>query len=131
MSGWPTCQAACHDVQSRKMALTIMIGFRTAAAGATSLSLPAAKDRSPRFSARRCDDWPPSTSENVSLDDLQSKVRHEGAVRTRAIHIAPGVRAGHYQETRGLWLVRNEGAAFCLPIVTSSGAATCGTYSRP
>ena len=48
----------------------------------------------------------------VSVDALRVKVRDEGLVRNKAVHIALGVRADGAKEILGLWLEQNEGAKF-------------------
>ena len=44
----------------------------------------------------------------VFFDALRVKIRDEGLVRNKAIHIALGVRADGTKEILGLWLERNE-----------------------
>jgi putative transposase len=46
----------------------------------------------------------------VFFDALRVKVRDEGLVRNKAVHIALGVRADGTKEILGLWLEQNEGA---------------------
>src|SRR3954468_20407674 len=46
----------------------------------------------------------------VFFDALRVKIRDEGLVRNKAIHIALGVRADGTKEILGLWLEQNEGA---------------------
>jgi len=48
----------------------------------------------------------------VFFDALRVKVRDEGLVRNKAVHIALGVRADGTKEILGLWLEQNEGAKF-------------------
>ena len=50
----------------------------------------------------------------VFFDALRIKVRDEGVVRNKAVHIALGVRADGAKEVLGLWLEQNEGAKFWL-----------------
>ena len=45
------------------------------------------------------------------------KVRDEGLVRNKAIHIALGVRADGTKEVLGLWVEQNEGAKFWLRVM--------------
>ena len=45
----------------------------------------------------------------VFFDALRVKVRDEGLVRNKAVHIALGVRADGAKEILGLWLEQNEG----------------------
>src|SRR5215211_4497822 len=54
----------------------------------------------------------------VFLDALRVKVRDEGLVRDKAVHIALGVRADGAKEVLGLWLEQNEGAKFWLRVMT-------------
>ena len=54
----------------------------------------------------------------VFLDALRVKVRDEGLVRSKAVHIALGVRADGTKEILGLWLEQNEGAKFWLRVMT-------------
>jgi putative transposase len=53
----------------------------------------------------------------VFLDALRVKVRDEGLVRNKAVHIALGVRADGTKEILGLWLEQNEGAKFWLRVM--------------
>ena len=53
----------------------------------------------------------------VFLDAIRVKVRDEGLVRNKAVHIALGVRADGAKEILGLWLERNEGAKFWLRVM--------------
>src|SRR5918911_1416250 len=53
----------------------------------------------------------------VFLDALRVKVRDEGLVRNKAVHVALGVRADGTKEVLGLWLERNEGARFWLRVM--------------
>jgi putative transposase len=54
----------------------------------------------------------------VFFDALRVKVRDEGLVRNKAVHIALGVRADGSKEILGLWLEQNEGAKFWLRVRT-------------
>ena len=54
----------------------------------------------------------------VFFDALRVKVRDEGFVRNKAVHIALGVRADGTKEILGLWLEQNEGAKFWLRVMT-------------
>ena len=45
------------------------------------------------------------------------KVRDEGLVRNKAVHIALGIRADGSKEILGLWLEQNEGAKFWLRVM--------------
>jgi putative transposase len=53
----------------------------------------------------------------VFLDALRVKVRDEGLVRNKAVHVALGVRADGTKEVLGLWLEQNEGARFWLRVM--------------
>ncbi len=48
----------------------------------------------------------------VFFDALRVKIRDEGLVRNKAVHVALGVRADGTKEVLGLWLEQNEGAKF-------------------
>ena len=54
----------------------------------------------------------------VFFDALRVKVRDEGLVRNKAVHIGLGVRADGTKEVLGLWLEENEGAKFWLRVMT-------------
>jgi transposase-like protein len=45
------------------------------------------------------------------------KIRDEGMVRSKAIHIALGARADGRKEVLGLWIEQNEGAKFWLRVM--------------
>ena len=53
----------------------------------------------------------------VFFDALRIKVRDEGLVRNKAIHIALGVRADGTKDVLGLWIEQNEGAKFWLRVM--------------
>src|ERR1044072_2562573 len=53
----------------------------------------------------------------IFFDALRVKIRDEGMVRNKAIHIALGVRADGTKEILGLWLEQNEGAKFWLRVM--------------
>jgi putative transposase len=53
----------------------------------------------------------------VFFDALRVKVRDEGLVRNKAVHLALGVRADGSKEILGLWLEQNEGAKFWLRVL--------------
>src|SRR3954467_4278758 len=53
----------------------------------------------------------------VFFDALRVKVRDEGLVRNKAVHVALGVRADGTKGILGLWLEQNEGARFWLRVV--------------
>lgn len=48
----------------------------------------------------------------VILDALRVKIRDEGAVRTKAVYLALGIRTSGERELLGLWVEQTEGAAF-------------------
>lgn len=50
----------------------------------------------------------------VFFDALRVKLRDEGLVRNKAIHIALGVRADGTKKVLGLWVEQNEEARFWL-----------------
>jgi putative transposase len=51
----------------------------------------------------------------VFFDAIRVKIRDEGMVRSKAIHIALGVRADGRKEVLGLWIEQNEGVMFNRP----------------
>jgi putative transposase len=53
----------------------------------------------------------------VFFDALRVKIRDEGLVRNKAVHIALGVRGDGSKEILGLWLEQNEGAKFWLRVM--------------
>jgi putative transposase len=53
----------------------------------------------------------------VLLDAIRVKIRDEGLVRNKAIHVAIGVRADGAKEVLGLWIEQNEGAKFWLRVL--------------
>ena len=53
----------------------------------------------------------------VFFDALRVKIRDEGTVRNKAVHIALGVRVDGTKEVLGLWLEQNEGAKFWLRVM--------------
>ena len=53
----------------------------------------------------------------IFFDALRVKVRDEGLVRNKAVHIALGVRADGMKEMLGLWIEQNEGAKFWLRVM--------------
>ena len=54
----------------------------------------------------------------VYLDAIRVKIRTDGVVRNRCIHIAIGVTIEGNKETLGLWSAENEGAKFWLSVLT-------------
>jgi putative transposase len=53
----------------------------------------------------------------VFFDALRVKVRDEGTVRNKAIHVALGVRPDGTKEVLGLWIEQTEGAKFWLRVM--------------
>lgn len=53
----------------------------------------------------------------VFFDAIRVKIRDEGTVRNKAIHIALGVMADGTKVVLGLWLEQNEGAKFWLRVM--------------
>ena len=53
----------------------------------------------------------------VFFDAIRVKIREEGLVRSKAIHIALGVRADGRKEVLGLWIEQSEGAKFWLRVM--------------
>jgi putative transposase len=53
----------------------------------------------------------------VFFDALRVKIRDEGLVRNKAVHVALGVRADGTKEVLGLWIEQNEGAKFWLCVM--------------
>ncbi|WP_400766508.1 IS256 family transposase [Methylosinus sporium] len=53
----------------------------------------------------------------VFFDAIRVKIRDEGLVRNKAVHVALGVRADGVKEILGLWLEQNEGAKFWLRVM--------------
>ena len=59
-----------------------------------------------------------STYALVFFDALRVKIRDEGAVSNRAVHLAIGIRASGHREILGLWIEQSEGAKFWLRVMT-------------
>jgi transposase-like protein len=53
----------------------------------------------------------------VFFDAIRVKIRDEGMVRNKAIHIALGVMADGTKVVLGLWIEQNEGAKFWLRVM--------------
>ena len=53
----------------------------------------------------------------VFFDALRVKIRDEGLVRNKAVHVALGVRSDGAKEILGLWIETNEGAKFWLKVM--------------
>ncbi|MBW4541353.1 MAG: IS256 family transposase [Myxacorys chilensis ATA2-1-KO14] len=54
----------------------------------------------------------------VYFDAIVVKVRHEGRVMNKAIHLALGVTLSGNKELLGMWMTQNESAKFWLSILT-------------
>jgi putative transposase len=54
----------------------------------------------------------------VYLDAIVVKVRHEGRVINKAIHLALGVTLAGQKELLGLWMTQNESSKFWLSVLT-------------
>ena len=54
----------------------------------------------------------------VYFDAIVSKVRHEGKVSNRAIHMALGINLEGKKEVLGMWACPHEGAKFWLQVLT-------------
>ena len=54
----------------------------------------------------------------VYFDAIVVKVRHEGRVMNKAIHLALGVNIAGKKELLGLWITQNESAKFWLSVLT-------------
>ena len=52
----------------------------------------------------------------VFFDALRVKIRDEGMVRNKAVHVALGVRIDGIKDILGLWIETNEGAKFWLRV---------------
>lgn len=53
----------------------------------------------------------------VFFDALRVKIRDEGMVRNKAVHVALGVRVDGVKDILGLWIETNEGAKFWLRVI--------------
>lgn len=53
----------------------------------------------------------------VFFDALRVKIRDEGHVRNKAVHVALGVRGDGTKEILGLWIETNDGAKFWLRVM--------------
>lgn len=54
----------------------------------------------------------------VVFDALRVKIRDEGSVQNKAVHLALGIRPDGQKEVLGLWIETNEGAKFWLRVMT-------------
>jgi putative transposase len=54
----------------------------------------------------------------VYMDALVVKVRHEGRVINKAVHLALGVNLEGKKELLGMWMTQNEGSKFWLTVLT-------------
>jgi putative transposase len=66
--------------------------------------------------------WPNRSLDEIYpilyLDALVVKVRHEGRVINKAIHLALGVNLAGQKELLGLWMTQNESSKFWLSVLT-------------
>ena len=53
----------------------------------------------------------------VFFDAIRVKIRDEGLVKNKAVHVALGVRHDGVKDVLGLWLEQNEGAKFWLRVM--------------
>lgn len=53
----------------------------------------------------------------VFLDAIRVRIRDEGTVRNKAVHLALGIRNDGSKEVLGLWIEQNEGAKFWLRVM--------------
>lgn len=53
----------------------------------------------------------------VFFDALRVKIRDEGTVKNKAVHLALGVGANGVKEVLGIWIEQNEGAKFWLKVM--------------
>lgn len=61
----------------------------------------------------------------VFFDALRVKVRDEGTVRNKAVHVALGVRPDGTKEVLGLWIEQTEGAKFWLKVFNELKTRGC------
>jgi putative transposase len=54
----------------------------------------------------------------VYLDALVLKIRHEGRVINKAVHLALGVNLSGQKELLGIWMTQNESSKFWLTVLT-------------
>jgi putative transposase len=54
----------------------------------------------------------------VVFDALRVKIRDQGTVQNKAVHLALGIRADGQKEVLGLWIETNEAAKFWLKVLT-------------
>ncbi len=69
----------------------------------------------------------------VFFDAIRVKLRDEGLVRNKAVHVALGVPHDGTKEILGLWLEQNEGAKFWLRVMNelkNRGVARSGSRPR-
>lgn len=64
----------------------------------------------------------------VYFDALVVKVRQEGRVINKAIHLALGVNLAGHKELLGLWMTQNESSKF---VQTSTNACISASLIRP
>ena len=54
----------------------------------------------------------------VYLDAIRVKIRDNGSIRNKAVHLCLGVNMEGEKELLGLWIAQNEGAKFWLSVLT-------------
>ena len=54
----------------------------------------------------------------VYLDAIRVKIRDNGSIRNKAVHLCLGVNMEGEKELMGLWIAHNEGAKFWLSVLT-------------
>jgi putative transposase len=81
--------------------------------------------------------------QNRSLDEIYPilyqdvivvKIRHEGRVLNKAIHLALGVNLSGHKELLGMWVTQNESSKFWLSVLTklqNRGVKDSKIYSLP
>jgi putative transposase len=66
----------------------------------------------------------------VYMDAIVVKVRHEGRVINKAIHLALGVNLAGQKELLGLWMTQNESSKFWLSVLTELQNLGCACRTR-
>lgn len=67
----------------------------------------------------------------VFFGALRVKIRDEGTVRNKAVHVALGVRGDGTKEILGLWIETNEGAKFWLRVMNELKNRAWTIFSLP
>lgn len=62
----------------------------------------------------------------VFFDAPRVKIRDEGLIRNKAVHLAIGVRCSGHKEVLGLWIEQTEGAKFWLRVMNELKARGMG-----